>query len=230
MPPLTAADETDARLLPDHAVVTRVLAGAPESFEILMRRYNQRVFRAVRAVLRDDAEAEDVLQDAWVRAYSHLGQFAGRAGFATWLTRIAIHEALARKRRRARQLPLPEHAATLSSRTRPPEDEVGARQVAAVLEAAIDALPAPYRAVFVLRDVQDLDTEETAACLDVPAATVKTRLHRARALLRARLDATLEVAADGVFAFAGQRCDRAVAAVLGRIEALARQPPARPIA
>jgi RNA polymerase sigma-70 factor (ECF subfamily) len=159
------------------------------------------------------------VQDAWVRAYSHLRQFAGRASFATWLTRIAIHEALARKRYRARHTALDEHASALPAGTRPPEQELGARQVATALEAAIDALPAHYRMAFVLRDLEGLSTVETAACLEVPEATVKTRLHRARGLLRSQLDATLGVSADGVYPFGGQRCDRIVAAVMARIRA-----------
>jgi RNA polymerase sigma-70 factor (ECF subfamily) len=202
----------------DEVVVARVLAGALASFEVLMRRYNQRVFRAARAVLRDDAEAEDVVQDAWVRAYAHLSQFAGRASFATWLTRIVVHEAIARRRRRMRQVPLDDHAPALVATTPPPDDAAGGREVAAAIERAIDALPTPYRTTFVLRDVQGLDTAETAACLDVPEATVKTRLHRARSLLRTQLGAALDVAADGVFAFAGHRCDRMVATVMSRIQ------------
>lgn len=219
MQPRPRSDELDPIVPTDEAVVARVLDGARESFEVLMRRHNQRVFRAARAVLRDDAEAEDVVQDAWVRAYTHLRQFSGRASFATWLTRIAIHEALARRRRRVRSTSLGDHAETLPAAVRPPEDEVGARQVAAAIEAAIDALPTRYRVAFVLRDLQGLGTAETAACLAVPEATVKTRLHRARNLLRTRLDAALDVSTDGVFAFAGRRCDRIVAAVMERIGA-----------
>jgi RNA polymerase sigma-70 factor (ECF subfamily) len=202
----------------DEVVVARVLAGALASFEVLMRRYNQRVFRAARAVVRDDAEAEDVVQDAWVRAYAHLDQFGGRASFATWLTRIAVHEAIARRRRRMRQVPLDDHAPALVATTPPPDAAAGDREVAAALERAIDALPTPYRTTFVLRDVQGLDTAETAACLDVPEATVKTRLHRARSLLRTQLGASLDVAADGVFAFAGHGCDRMVATVMARLQ------------
>jgi RNA polymerase sigma-70 factor (ECF subfamily) len=205
------------RTLADDVVVSHVLAGDRDAFEVIMRRHNQRLFRAARAVLRDDAEAEDVVQDAWVRAYAHLGRFAGRSSLATWLTRIAVHEALARRRRRGRHVPLADHAATLIAATRSPEDAAGARQVATALEAAIDALPLPYRVAFVLRDVQGLDTGETAACLDVPEATVKTRLHRARSLLRRRLDATAGIAVPGAFAFAGHRCDRMVDAVMARI-------------
>jgi RNA polymerase sigma-70 factor, ECF subfamily len=217
--PLMQMAETDAHAPTDDAVIARVLAGDTGSFEVLMRRYNRRVYRAARAVLRDKGEAEDVVQDAWVRAYTHLRQFSGRASFATWLTRIAFHESLARRRYRVRHLPLDEHAAALPAPTRPPEQEVGAHQVASALEAAIDALPVRYRAAFVLRDLEGLGTAETAACLEVPEATVKTRLHRARALLRTRLDAVLAVSADGVYAFGGPRCDRAVAAVMARIDA-----------
>jgi len=179
------------------------------------------VFRAARSVLRDDAETEDVVQDAWVRAYTHLRQFMGRASFATWVIRIAIHEALARRRYRSRHQSLDEHSALLPAHTRPPDQEVGARQVACVVEAAIDALPTRYRMAFVLRDVEGLSTAEAAECLDVPEATVKTRLHRARSLLRRELDTALDVSVDGVYAFGGQRCDRIVAAVLARIGAKA---------
>jgi RNA polymerase sigma-70 factor (ECF subfamily) len=203
----------------DEVVVARVLAGDHEAFEVLMRRHNQRLFRAARAVLRDEVEAEDVVQDAWVRAFTHLRQFSGRSSVATWLTRIAVHEALARRRRRGRQVPLDDHEATLPAHTRAPDDEVGARRVLTAVEAAVDALPLPYRTAFVLRDVQGLGTAEAAACLDVPEATVKTRLHRARSLLRARLGAAVDVTAADAFAFAGRRCDRVVAAVMARIAA-----------
>jgi RNA polymerase sigma-70 factor (ECF subfamily) len=222
--PRPITPDADDATATDEVVVARVLAGALASFEVLMRRYNQRVFRAARAVVRDDAEAEDVAQDAWVRAYTHLDQFGGRASFATWLTRIAVHEAIARRRRRMRQVPLDDHAPALVAPTPPPDDAAGGREIAAALERAIDALPTPYRAAFVLRDVQGLDTAETAACLDVPEATVKTRLHRARSLLRTQLGAALDVAADGVFAFAGHRCDRMVATVMARIRSRADAP------
>jgi RNA polymerase sigma-70 factor (ECF subfamily) len=156
---------------------------------------------------------DDVVQDAWVRAYTYLDQFAGRASFATWVTRIAIHEAIARGRRRARQTSCGDDPPA----PRTPADDLAARELIAAMEAAIDALPPPFRTVFVLRDLEGLSVAETASCLDIPEATVKTRLHRARALLRARLDAALDVSTHGVFAFAGHRCDRVVAAVMARI-------------
>jgi len=196
-----------------------VLDGAPDAFELLMRRYNQRLFRAALAVLRDPAEAEDVVQDAWVRAYANLRQFAGRATFATWVTRITIHEALARGRRRARQRALAADAIVGSATARPVDEEVGAREAAEAIERAIETLPAAYRTVFLMREVEGLDVADTAACLDLPQATVKTRLHRARALLRRDLDAALAVSRDRVFAFGGARCDRSTAAVNFRIGA-----------
>jgi RNA polymerase sigma-70 factor (ECF subfamily) len=213
---LTARDALDARALTDDAVVARVLAGAPGFFEILMRRYNQRLFRAALAVLRDHAEAEDVVQDAWVRVYTHLGQFAGRASFATWITRIAIHEALARGQRRVRQVAAAEASALRAAGVRAVDEEVGAREAATAIERAIDDLPDSYRAVFILREVEGLDVADTAACLELAEATVKTRLHRARTLLRTRLDAVLGVVTDGIFTFGGERCDRTVASVLRR--------------
>jgi RNA polymerase sigma-70 factor (ECF subfamily) len=151
----------------DDVVVASVLAGHVQAFETLMRRYNQRLFRAARAVLRDDAEAEDVVQDAWVRAYTHLRQFAGRASFATWVTRIAIHEAVARGRRRRQQVPLSEDPTT----TRTPDDELAAREMIAAMEAATDALPAAYRTVFVLRELEGLSVAETGS---TPARTGAT--------------------------------------------------------
>lgn len=214
MQPSTVTGQPDVGVVqPDERVVAHVLAGHVEAFETLMRRYNQRLFRAARAVLRDDAEAEDVVQDAWVRAYTHLDQFAGRASFATWVTRIAVHEAIARGRRRVRQAPLGDDPST----SRTPADDLAERELVAAMESATDALPTPFRTVFVLRDLEGLSVAETASCLDIPEATVKTRLHRARALMRSRLDAALDVSGHGVFAFAGHRCDRIVAAVLARI-------------
>lgn len=219
MQQVTARDPLADRALSDEAIVARVLAGAADLFELLMRRYNQRLFRAALAVLRDHAEAEDVVQDAWVRAFAHLHQFAGRARFATWVTRIAIHEALARGQRRARQAAVCEDTTALAVSVRPVDEEVGAREAVERIERAIDDLPDAYRAVFILREVEGLDVSDTATCLDLREATVKTRLHRARGLLRRQLDRTLGISTDGVFAFGGDRCNRVVASVQGRVAA-----------
>ena len=207
----------------DEEVVRRVLAGETALFEILMRRYNQRVYRAARAILRDDDEAEDVMQDAYVRAFQHLGQFAGRAQFSTWLTRIAIHEALARVHRQSRLQPLEsydgagEFRMSLASRQPDPERQAGKSETAHLLEEAILALPDAYRSVIMLRDVEELTTEETASVLQISEQNVKVRLHRARGMLRRELFARAGAASSAAFLFPATRCDRVVANVLRRI-------------
>jgi len=208
--------------LSDEEVVARVRRGETALFEIIMRRYNQRLYRAARAILRDDGEAEDVVQEAYVRAFTHLHQFAGRAAFGTWLTRIAVHEALARARRQGRLQPLGDEGAegddmTAFRSAADVEKQAANRELGRVLEAAIEALPDPFRAVFVLREIEEMSTAETAAALDLREETVKTRLHRARALLRRALYAGTRGAVHEVFQFGFARCDRVVAAVLGRI-------------
>jgi len=208
--------------LSDEEVVARVRRGETALFEVIMRRYNQRLYRAARAILRDDGEAEDVVQEAYVRAFTHLGQFAGRAAFATWLTRIAVHEALARARRRGLLRPLGDEGTegddmTAFRSAADVEKEAAGRELGRMLEAAIEALPDPFRAVFVLREIEEMSTAETAAVLELREETVKTRLHRARALLRRALYAGTREAAREVFQFGFARCDRVVAAVLERI-------------
>jgi RNA polymerase sigma-70 factor (ECF subfamily) len=211
---MTAEDE---RALLDEEVVERVRAGELGLFEIIMRRYNQRLYRTARAITGDDDEAQDVVQAAYVRAYASLDQFAGRASFVTWLTRIAAHEAFARLRRRGRFVAIEDAMPTISSTTRGPEQRVSDRELAQALEAAIDALPDVYRSVFVLRDVEGLSTAETAECLEITVQTAKTRLHRARTLLRSHLVASARAALPAAFPFAGARCDAVVAGVLVRI-------------
>jgi len=208
--------------LTDEDVVRRVLAGEIEMFEILMRRYNRRVYRTVRAIVRDNGEAEDVMQDAYVRAYANLGQFAGRAKFSTWLTRIAVNEALARVRMRKRLVYLPEDTGGIgmniyTSKTPDPEQNALAKELALVVEEAVDSLPEAYRSVFMLRQIEDMSTAETAECLDISEEAVKVRLFRARALLRDELCSRIGSAAPDAFAFDGLRCDRIVTAVLDRI-------------
>jgi RNA polymerase sigma-70 factor (ECF subfamily) len=211
---------TEARALlalSDEQVVERIRAGEPALFEIIMRRYNQRLYRTARAITGDDGEAEDVVQDAYVRAYANLAQFAGRASFATWLTRITAHEAIARLRRRGRFVDVEDPVPTLSSELPDPEEHASDRELARALEAAIEALPDVYRSVFVLREVEELSTAETAACLEITEQTAKTRLHRARTLLRNHLVARARAALPAAFQFAGARCDAIVAGVLARI-------------
>lgn len=200
----------------DEEVLERIRAGELELYEILMRRYNQRLYRVARSILRNDAEAEDVMQDAYVRAFEHLDQFAGEAMFSTWLTKIAVHEALRRVRRAARVEDL-EVMANVTSDTRDPERQAYDRELRLVLERAVDALPESYRLVFVLRAVEGLSVAETAACLDLGQEAVKTRPHRARSMLRKDLEQRAGIVAAGAFPFHLSRCDRVVGEVLRRI-------------
>ena len=210
--------------LSDEEVVERVLAGETALFEILMRRYNQRLYRVARAILTDDGEAEDVMQDAYVRAYAHLDQFAGRSLFSTWLTRIAVHEALARARRGRRLVriedPAPRGESSmrdLRSTENGPEQHAIQRDLRSALEAAIGALPESYRSVLMLREVEGLSTAETAECLGISEALTKTRLHRARAAMRQEIESRSREVLTGSFSFHLSRCDRVVAAVFTRI-------------
>jgi RNA polymerase sigma-70 factor (ECF subfamily) len=219
----TASHLRESAELSDGAVVDRVLSGETALFELLMRRHNQRLYRAARAILRDDAEAEDVMQQAYVNAYRHLRQFDGRAAFSTWLMRIAVNEAVARARRRGRYAPLDSddrsriEVAVPTGSNLDPERLASSREIGALIEAAVDRLPDGQREVFVLRQIEEMSTAEVAESLGINEAVVKTRLFRARAALRRDLTARLEVATAGAFNFLGARCDRIVAAVLARI-------------
>ena len=209
--------------LADEQVVSQVLEGHTALFEVLMRRHNERLYRAIRAILRDDRDTEDVMQQAYVNAYAHLRQFDGRAAFATWLTRIAVNEALSRARQRGRYQPLETDTmeaieTPMTSRPAPdPERQAIARELSGIVEAAIDRLPDGSREVFVLREVQGLDTGETATSLGISEDAVKTRLSRAKAALRRDLFERAGLAAPTAFAFHQSRCDRVVSAVLTRI-------------
>jgi RNA polymerase sigma-70 factor, ECF subfamily len=214
--------------LPDAEIVARVCDGETSLFEILMRRYNERVYRAARAIVKDEAEAEDVMQQAYVNAFVHLRQFEQRSQFATWLTRIAIHEALSRRRKWKPEVVAPvseeEDMDRFPTGQPDPERRAYAGELGRVLEAAVDALPEPYRAVFMLRDIQGLSTAETAEGLDLGEEAVKTRLHRARAMIRHGIADKLGSAATRAFQFHAVRCDRIVNAVLGRIREEALRP------
>ena len=206
----------------DREVVERVLAGDTESFELIMRRYNQRLFRLARSIVKDDMEAEDVVQETYVRAFAALSSFEGRSQLLTWLGRIAVNVGLGRIRRRDpnRDLGLDElvDGETMPIALSPsPEQQVSDEELRPVLEASIDALPAPFRTVFMLRAVEQLSVQETAELLEILPETVKTRFFRARGLLRKDLLTRLDAAVPGTFAFLGERCDRIVDRVLSRI-------------
>jgi len=209
-------------VLTDEEVVRRVIEGEPALFEILMRRYNQRLFRITRSIVTNDHEAEDIIQDAYVRAYEHLSQFEGRARFSTWLTKIAIYEAYARVRRVDYQKVdslsvLEDNGLDVKSEERDPERQIYTGELRLALEKAFDALPDGYRSVFMMREVEGLSTAETAECLEISEENVKTRLHRARASLQRELYSLAGAEGNGAFQFLGARCDRVVARVLERI-------------
>jgi RNA polymerase sigma-70 factor (ECF subfamily) len=215
--------------LSDVEVVGQVRAGNAALFEILMRRHNQRIYRAVRAVLKDEHEVEDVMQQAYINAYTHLGQFAERSQFSTWLTRIALNEAFKRrrKRRQSQSMAVLRHLEadrgepmdTIASAQPDPERQAYARELSRVLERAVDALPDTYRAVFMLREIEGLSTSETGAGLGLGEEAVKTRLHRARALVRQAITADLGGTAALAFQFNAPRCDRVVALAMAKIAA-----------
>jgi RNA polymerase sigma factor (sigma-70 family) len=198
------------------------------AFEAIMRRHNGRLFRVARAILKDDADAEDALQDAYLEAYRHLGDFRGDAQLSTWLTRIVVNQSLMRLRRQKRErvvIPFDrgdhegerEEVDVIDEKAEPPSRAAMRAEVRGLLEQQIDQLPVAFRTVFVMREVEDMSVEDTAECLGIPAATVRTRLFRARALLREALARDIDSATVGVFGFAGARCDRIVGAVLSRI-------------
>jgi RNA polymerase sigma-70 factor, ECF subfamily len=223
-PMMEILERAKAEAWSDGEVVRRVLEGETALYEILMRRYNQRLYRVARAILRDDAEAEDVMQDAYVRAYQHLDQFAGRAPFSTWLTRIAVHEAFARIRSRNRKQSLDEGpdrgdiTVSLTDISLNPEQSVSNAETGRLLEEAVLNLPEHYRTVLMLRDVEELSTAETAETLGLTEQNVKVRLHRGRALVRKWLFARVGGNAKGTFPFMGVRCDRVVRLVFARLE------------
>jgi RNA polymerase sigma-70 factor (ECF subfamily) len=215
---LTDADQ------PDVDVIEQILDGQTGLFELLMRRYNERVYRTARSIVRNEQEAEDVMQQAYVNAFTHLRQFNGAARFSTWLTRIAINEALARVRRRGKYETFDDEFSNVEpfmyhSPTENPERQAFTHELRGLLEWAIDTLPNGMREVFVLREVEGLSTAEAAECLAVSEDVVKTRLSRGRAALRRLLMERTGASAPDAFRFYRPRCDRVVAQVLTRITA-----------
>jgi RNA polymerase sigma-70 factor (ECF subfamily) len=214
------ATAVPASALPDAEVVKRIRGGERPLFEILMRRHNQRLYRAARAVVKDEHEVEDVLQQAYVNAFTHLDQFEERSQFSTWLMRITLNEAFSR-RRKLQQADREEKEGVMETVMSPqpdPEHQAYARELHRVLEDAVDALPETYRTVFMLRDIEGLSTSETGEGLGLGDEAVKTRLHRARAMIRRSVAARIGATAAQSFQFQAPRCDRVVAAVLDRIK------------
>jgi RNA polymerase sigma-70 factor (ECF subfamily) len=214
----------DARL-DDRSLASRVADGERAAFIELMRRHNRRLSRLARATLRDDAEAEDALQDAYLAAYRAIAQFRGDASLSTWLSRMVLNECLGRLRKSARRqnviplVPGDDMETTIPDEREIPEQALARTEMRALLERKLDALPEDFRTVFVLRAVEELSVEETASSLGIPEATVRSRHFRARSLLRESLARDIDVAERDLFDFGGAHCDRIVAAVLARLDA-----------
>lgn len=216
--------------IPDGKLVERVRAGDAVAFELIMRRYNRLLYRLARGILRNDSDAEEVVQDAYLRAYAKLAEFKGPQGFRAWLCRIAVNEALGRLRRRGQVISLEDHAArtsglhgsnpmkTMRTQQPDPEREASSSELRNMLEDAVDSLSDDFRAVFVLRAVEGLSVAETAEALGLRPETVKTRFHRARASLQRHLIGRIGSNLASLFEFGGARCDRIVSTVLGRLD------------
>jgi RNA polymerase sigma-70 factor (ECF subfamily) len=210
----------------DPSIVRRVAAGDRSAFELLMRRYNRRLYRLARAALRDPTEAEDALQEAYLSAYRLMGQFRGEAALSSWLSRLVLNECLGRLRRSARRhnlVPIMSSDSEIdingmaSRDSDLPDKVLGRAQMRMLLEQKLDALPESFRVVFVLRSVEELSVEDTAQSLGIPEETVRSRHFRARSLLRESLAQELDLAERDVFEFGGAHCDRIVAKVLTRL-------------
>lgn len=213
----------------DRALAGRIAAGDRTAFEHMMRLYNRRLYRLARATLRDDAEAEDAVQEAYLAAFRAIGGYRGDATLATWLSRLVLNQCLARQRRQTRRENIAPMVSTSSlaeveqdvmdtRRSALPDETAMRAEIRALIERRLDTLPEPFRLVFVLRCVEELSVEETAQCLGIPEATVCSRHFRARALLRESLAKDIGLAERDVFSFAGKRCDRIVAGVLARLD------------
>src|SRR5512140_1932164 len=211
-------------ILDDETVIGRVKQGETALFEIVMRRYNQRLYRIIRSILGSDTDVEDVIQDAYIKAFGHLDQFEGRSTFATWLTKIAVYEAMARARKGRRFQPLEvtmgddeNHVVELRSTLPDPEQNASQQELKRLIEEAVDHLPDTFREVFVMREIEQMSQAETAECLGMKEETVKTRLHRARRLIESHLLARAGQGLRSAYTFGNDRCTRVVTTVLGRI-------------
>ena len=228
-PPTTASAAALAAVDPredDLAIARRIAAGDRAAFIELMRRHNRRLYRLARATLRDDTEAEDALQEAYLAAYRSIAQFRGDANLATWLSRMVLNECLGRLRKSARRqnvIPIVAYEDDMATTTpdvrEVPEQAFARAEMRALIERKLDALPEDFRTVFMLRAVEELSVEETATCLGIPEATVRSRHFRARSLLRESLAREIDIAERDLFDFGGAHCDRIVAAVSARLDA-----------
>jgi RNA polymerase sigma-70 factor (ECF subfamily) len=225
--PLRAEQVHEFDQADDMELARRALAREARAFRAIMTRHNRRLYRIARSILRNDGEAEDALQEAYLHAFANLGGFRGDSTLATWLSRIVINEALGRlrKRKRAVSVFLPDGdvpaaeiiAFPVGAGLDDPERNMAQRQILELVERATDSLPDDFRTVFVARAIEGLSVEETAELLGLKPETVKTRLHRARKLLRERLDEQIGPVLLDAFPFAGRRCERVTQAVMRRL-------------
>lgn len=220
--PVTSQNISEAEL------VERIASGEKSAFELLMRRFNRKLYRTARSIVKDDVEAEDVLQDAYLLAYRNIGKFRGESSLSTWLVRIVVNEAIAHTRKTARTAEIIDfgagqeegdaHEAGMSEANTEQPDQIAMRiQIRQLIEKKIDALPQAFRTVFVLRALEELTVEETAGCLNIPEATVRTRYFRAKGLLREALSQEIDLGLEDAFSFDGERCDRIVRGTLQRL-------------
>ncbi|WP_042422456.1 RNA polymerase sigma factor [Comamonas granuli] len=217
---------------PEPELIARAATGDAKAFEAIMRRHNQLLYRTARSILRSDHEAEDALQEAYLRAWQALAGFRADAQLSTWLVRIVANEALGRLRRRSAEVipleaamaaPDPDiQAALVAAPQQAPEHQAQRAQLRGILESRIDLLPDAFRTVFVLRAVQEMEVAEVAQALGIPESTVRTRFFRARSLLREGLASAIDMTLPDAYAFDGARCDRIVAGVLARAGTLGR--------
>jgi RNA polymerase sigma-70 factor, ECF subfamily len=221
MPPTET--ELLERGAPDTELLSLMRAGQSTAFAVLMRRNNQRLYRLARSIVKDDSEAEEVVQESYVRAFIHIEGFKSESSLATWLARIVLNEALGRLRRRHPVVDIDEMAETPDAGSDPPlivqdhmsPEHASARQeIRRAIENAVDRLSPPFRAVFIMRAIEQMSIAETADCLGIPGDTVKTRFHRANKLMRQALSAEFGAILEGAFPFLGARCDRLVTRVL----------------
>ena len=221
--------QLDLNALPDWELAERMRGGDQRAFELVMRRHNRLLYRTARAILRDDMEAEDCVQEAYLQGFRSIAAFRGESKLSTWLTRIVVNQALGTMRKRKKQhsdislnnvLDLDGHVrGACASVDEPEQPEASAlrEEMRRILERNIDQLPGAFRTVFMLRALEEMSAQETAECLGIPEATVRTRFFRARSLLRGSLEKDMDVALEEAFAFDGARCDRIVQAVLDRL-------------
>jgi RNA polymerase sigma-70 factor, ECF subfamily len=221
--------DADYKLLSDSAIISRIVSGDTCAFELVMRRYNRALYRTARSIVKDDAEAEDTLQDAYMQAYQSLAMFRGESRLLTWLTRIVVNQAVARLRKSARRAEVisldggmdyeqPAAEAAMSiGQSESPDSAAMRAETRRLLERKIDELPEAFRTVFVLRALEEMTVEEVSAVLRIPEATVRTRYFRSRSMLRETLSRELDFTLEEAFSFDGERCDRIVAGVMKRL-------------